>query len=340
MLYEDTQVRFVSHKEQQRQLRTSSQMLADVMTNSKQVVATTQQEEENKRLCHSEEFLDESSESPTGSRRSCRFVSLTCVFLSAATLVVFYTNYFTRIMSTPPPSNDVAWYELEFFTPFDNGNSTKVTFILECYRDWAPVSFERFATLVEDGFLHDQYLVRAIPDFVLDFNYGPTGGNGSAQEWQHYQDLSWFGPNMDEPKWNATQQSNAMGTITFGQEDDGRTKTEVFVNIKDNQRLDELGFWPFGRVVKTIIVADNGTASDSDATTVIFTRCNQDWTKQTQEALQMKYGDIYFADGADEKKAQIRQNLLIAGGNDYIARQFPGMSQLKSVKRLDAKPDL
>jgi cyclophilin family peptidyl-prolyl cis-trans isomerase len=50
--------------------------------------------------------------------------------------------------------------------------------------------------------------------------------------------------------------SNARGTVSFAQfKPDDRT-TNLFINLRDNPRLDALGFAPIGRVVKGMAVAD------------------------------------------------------------------------------------
>jgi peptidyl-prolyl cis-trans isomerase A (cyclophilin A) len=50
--------------------------------------------------------------------------------------------------------------------------------------------------------------------------------------------------------------SNARGTVTFAQLTPSDRTTNLFINLRDNSRLDALGFAPIGRVVKGMAVAD------------------------------------------------------------------------------------
>ena len=55
---------------------------------------------------------------------------------------------------------------------------------------------------------------------------------------------------------DARRVSNARGTISFAQFDPDDRTTNLFINLRDNSRLDALGFVPSGRVVKGMAVAD------------------------------------------------------------------------------------
>ena len=116
--------------------------------------------------------------------------------------------------------------------------------------DWAPWSVDRFLKLVDAQVLDQQRFCRAIEGFVLDRNYGPCAGATTEDpQSQLYNELPWAKPKELDAAAGGKQQKNQAGTICFGLEDDGTTKTEVFVNLVDNsERLDSLGFWPFGQV--------------------------------------------------------------------------------------------
>lgn len=196
------------------------------------------------------------------------------------------------------------------------------SFTLRLYRKWAPASFDRFINLAKQKYYDNQIQYRAIPGFVLDGNYAPPNGLKHKDDplVRFYNDeLPWLAVNETETKRGGEKQSNKLGTISFGQEDDGRTKSEIFINVVDNGgKLDGLGFWPFG-----IVEADSEAA---------LKRMMATWVAKT---MNFKYGDIFFAGNASAEEAHKRQETLMQGGNEFVDRQYPGMTKFVSVEVID-----
>ena len=189
--------------------------------------------------------------------------------------------------------------------------------LLECHRSWAPASFDRFLHLVHVGFLDSQFFVRAIPGYVLDWNYGPT----SSTTAHVYDALTWFKPSESDKDLGGKQMSNTVGMVAFGQEIDGATKSEVFVNLADNgSRLDAL-FWPFATVV------------EFDGKRVQWGQADDGHTlpELVEAAVNFQHGDVFFAGGASLNEANKRQQAVIAGGNEHIARTYPDLTQITSA---------
>ena len=194
--------------------------------------------------------------------------------------------------------------------------------LLECHRSWAPASFDRFLHLVHVGFLDSQFFVRAIPGYVLDWNYGPT----SRTTAHVYDALTWFKPSESDKDLGGKQMSNTVGMVAFGQEADGATKSEVFVNLADNgSRLDALsgggGFWPFATVVEFDGKRVQGGQAD-DCHTL---------GELVEAAVNFQHGDVFFAGGASLDEANKRQQAVIAGGNEHIARTYSDLTQITSA---------
>lgn len=165
---------------------------------------------------------------------------------------------------------------------------------------------------------------------MLDWNYGPTAGCTAqdADACAHlYAELEWFKPREAELTQGCIQRKNCAGTISFGQEEDGTTKTEVFINMADNSKmLDKLGFWPFGKVVVSKPSFEAGQTSGeapNDAVSELLAawqgvagpnKRERRSTKGSTEgtvpadtaAMNFSHGDIFFAGGASAKKAQVR----------------------------------
>eukprot|EP00929_Paragymnodinium_shiwhaense_P108540 TRINITY_DN74862_c0_g1_i1.p1 TRINITY_DN74862_c0_g1~~TRINITY_DN74862_c0_g1_i1.p1 ORF type:complete len:305 (-),score=38.88 TRINITY_DN74862_c0_g1_i1:576-1490(-) len=198
-------------------------------------------------------------------------------------------------------------------------------FLIELHRSWAPVSYERFLALVRAGFFEEQRFVRAVPGFILDWNYAPTAGLDDNDDplVRFYKDqLSWYAPNASDRQAGGRFQTNSLGTVAFGQEADGRTKSEVFVNLAANARLDRLGFWPVGRLLDL--------SSRSVAAQV------QQWQSGQ---INFDHGDVFFAGNASSEEASRRQKKLMNGGNKFIDERYPGCTYITKVDILSVSAD-
>ena len=110
-------------------------------------------------------------------------------------------------------------------------------------RSWAPHGVDRAYNLARAGYFDDSRFYRVVDGFIAQF--GLAGNPAIARRWSQ------------EPLPPDTRRvSNARGTVSFAQfKPDDRT-TNLFINLRDNPRLDSLGFAPIGRVVKGMAVAD------------------------------------------------------------------------------------
>jgi peptidyl-prolyl cis-trans isomerase A (cyclophilin A) len=110
-------------------------------------------------------------------------------------------------------------------------------------RAWAPHGVDRAYNLARAGYFDDSRFYRVVDGFVAQF--GLAGEPGVARRWSQE-------PLPRDPR----RASNVRGTVTYAQfKPDDRTTT-LFINLRDNARLDALGFAPIGRVVKGMAVAD------------------------------------------------------------------------------------
>jgi peptidyl-prolyl cis-trans isomerase A (cyclophilin A) len=120
--------------------------------------------------------------------------------------------------------------------------TTKGTFVVDVYRDWAPHGAKRFYNLVKIGYYDGCAFFRVLP-FCAQF--GIHGDPKVSAAWNEA-----FLP-ADRPK-----QSNRRGFVSFAQRGspDMRT-TQLFVNRTDNTFLDR-DFPPIGQVVEGLDVVD------------------------------------------------------------------------------------
>jgi peptidyl-prolyl cis-trans isomerase A (cyclophilin A) len=119
-------------------------------------------------------------------------------------------------------------YQVKFVT-------TRGEFTLTVTRAWAPLGADRFYNLVRHQFYDNGSFFRVVPEFVVQFGlsaYPPVSA-------------AWKETNIkDDP----VTQSNKKGYITFATAGPNTRTTQVFISLKDNPRLDSMGFAPFGVV--------------------------------------------------------------------------------------------
>ncbi|MHB1168438.1 MAG: peptidylprolyl isomerase [Longimicrobiales bacterium] len=164
--------------------------------------------------------------------------------------------------------------------------TTEGEFTIEVYRDWAPRGADRFYNLVRSGYYDGNRFFRVVPGFMAQF--GVHGDPAVEQAWRG-QTLP------DDP----VQQSNRRGTISFAMKGPDSRSTQVFINYRDNEALDQSGFAPFGRVVDGMIIVD---------------RLNGEYGEPPPEGR-----------GPDERR-------LVTEGEDYLRREFPDLDRIERAE--------
>jgi peptidyl-prolyl cis-trans isomerase A (cyclophilin A) len=159
-------------------------------------------------------------------------------------------------------------------------------FVVQVYRDWAPRGADRFYYLVRNGFYDGVRFFRVLEGFVAQF--GANGDPAVSRVW----DVRTI---PDDP----VKQSNTRGTVSFATGGPNTRTTQVFVNFRNNARLDRLGFAPFGRVVDGM---------------------------SRVEQLYSGYGE-----GAPTGKGP-DQDRIAAQGNAYLRREFPRLDSVRVAR--------
>jgi peptidyl-prolyl cis-trans isomerase A (cyclophilin A) len=164
-------------------------------------------------------------------------------------------------------------------------DTSKGPFVVAVHRDWAPLGADRFYNLVKNGFFNNARFFRVISGFMVQF-----GINADPRVSAVWRDANI----SDDP----VKQSNTRGMITFATRGPNTRTTQMFINYADNNRLDGMGFAPFGQVVSGMNVVD---------------------------ALYSGYGE-----GAP-RGAGPEQGRLQSEGNAYLIREFPKLDYIKSA---------
>ena len=155
-------------------------------------------------------------------------------------------------------------------------------FVVQVHREWAPIGAQRFYELVKDGYYTDIAFFRVIEGFMVQF--GIHGDPAVAAKWKD--------SNIEDDPVNA---SNMRGRITFATAGPGTRTTQLFINYVNNERLDGMGFAPFGEVIEGMDVV---------------------------EAIHSDYGEGAPA-GRGPDQGRIQEE-----GNQYLRESFPGLDYI------------
>jgi len=136
--------------------------------------------------------------------------------------------------------------------------TSKGPLVIEAHRDWAPRGADRFYELIQDHYYNDARFFRVIPNFVAQF--GLAANPAMTKKWDK---------SIDD---DVVAHTNGVGTVTFATAGRNSRTTQVFINLRSNQTLDDKGFAAFGKVIEGMDVVEKlyskyGDAPDQDAIT-------------------------------------------------------------------------
>jgi peptidyl-prolyl cis-trans isomerase A (cyclophilin A) len=158
--------------------------------------------------------------------------------------------------------------------------TSRGSFVVAVDRSWSPHGADRFHELAANHFFDEQRFFRVLSGYIAQF-----GASGDPK----INDL-WEGKKIpDDPR----RQSNARGTISFAAEGTDSRTHQLFINVKDNPKLDAQNFIPVGRVVEGMSVVD---------------------------ALNDDYGE------------SPKYHLIATLGNSYLRRMFPRLDYIKTAR--------
>lgn len=180
--------------------------------------------------------------------------------------------------------------------------TTAGDFTVKVTRDWAPNGADRFYSLVKTGYYDGTRFFRVVEDFVVQW-----GIHGEPEV-----NAAWYDPKNKDAvnlKDDKRKKSNKAGTIVFANAGPNTRSTQLFINLGDNDFLDDeikmrgSVFAPFGQV---------------DA--------------QGMKVVKKLYN------GYGEPPRQL-QGLLAEKGNDILDEYFPKMDAIQSATIVEDKPE-
>ena len=201
-------------------------------------------------------------------------VRSTLLLLIGATVAALAAGCGEKSKAAPMPAGAVPDSFRVAFT------TSKGTFVVQANRAWAPNGADRFYALATSGFFDDNRFFRVLPNYIAQF--GINDRKAVNEQWDKQ-------PLADDPR----KESNARGTLVFTTSGANTRSHQIFINLKDNPKLDGQGFVPFGRIVAGMEVADS---------------------------LYDDYGD------------DPQQHLISTLGNNYLLRMFPKLDYITTAK--------
>jgi peptidyl-prolyl cis-trans isomerase A (cyclophilin A) len=189
---------------------------------------------------------------------------LVCALVSIAALAV---------PAGAAASGAPAQYRVKFDT-------SRGAFIVGVVRAQAPHGADRLYDLVKHNFFDGARFYRVVPGFVVQWGYAADPATTSK----------WKSAIPDDP----VGTSNARGTITFAATSEPNSRsTQLFINYRNNGRLDSLGFAPLGKVMSGMNVVDG----------------------------------IYSGYGESPDQGRIAES-----GNSYLTKEFPKLDYIKTAR--------
>jgi peptidyl-prolyl cis-trans isomerase A (cyclophilin A) len=167
--------------------------------------------------------------------------------------------------------------------------TTRGRFDVMAHRGWSPNGVDRFYDLVRRQYYDSVAFFRVVPGFVAQF--GLSGDPRVNDAWRTRSIA-------DEP----VGQTNRRGRIAFARGGRNTRTVQLFINLRDNPRLDTLngfGFPPIAEVVSGMEVVDS---------------------------LYSGYGE-----GAPRGQGPV-QDSIRAEGNAYLARGFPRLDYVRRAR--------
>lgn len=114
-------------------------------------------------------------------------------------------------------------------------------FEVELFMKESPITSKNFLDLVNKGFYNGLVIHRIVPNFVIQG--GDPKGDGSGGPGYSIQD-------------EKSTQRQVRGTLGMAKSGPNTAGSQFYVNLKDNLRLDDMGFTAFAKVVKGMDVVD------------------------------------------------------------------------------------
>lgn len=154
-------------------------------------------------------------------------------------------------------------------------------------KNWAPLGVGQFYEAVHANYYDRARFFRSIRGFVVQF--GIAADPAASAQWRSRTIAD-----------DTVRQSNRRGSVVFASGGPNTRTVQMFINLRDNARLDGLGFSPIGEVIAGLDFVD---------------------------ALYTGYGDGATAPNQDRLNRE---------GEAYLAESFPLLDQITTARIIRA----
>ncbi len=199
--------------------------------------------------------------------------------------IIFNCSGSTKLLN--PSDEDLGMKAPEKFTVVFV--TTKGDIKIDVKREYSPLGVDRFYFLAKNHYYDGNRFFRVVPDFVVQ--WGINGNPEINKVWEN-------AGIEDEP----VKLSNKKGTMAFARGGPDTRSNQLFINLKDNLRLDTTnfmgvkGFPAFGKVVDGMNVVES-----------IYSGYRE---LPNQDSIQIK-------------------------GNEYLMRNFPELDYIITTKIIE-----
>ena len=141
--------------------------------------------------------------------------------------------------------------------------TSKGDFEIEINRDLSPNAADRIYQQLKHKFYDNILFYRVVPNFVVQF--GPLDSTKIVNTWDKFK-----------VKDEIVKGSNVKGAISYARSGPDSRGSHLFINLKDNKRLDTVyynkvkGFPAFGKVTKGMSVVEQLYSGYSNETMKVF----------------------------------------------------------------------
>jgi peptidyl-prolyl cis-trans isomerase A (cyclophilin A) len=173
--------------------------------------------------------------------------------------------------------------------------SSRGPFDVMAHRDWAPIGVQRLYQTLGEHYYDDARFFRVVKNYVAQF--GLAGDPSKTAAWRRRC-------MADE----AVKHPNTRGTMAYARGGPNTRSIQLFINFKDNPKLDTLagfGFPPIGELVQGM---------------------------ENVDSLYNGYGDSAPRSGPQFGREGPSQDSITAQGNAYLNRGWPKLDYVKTAR--------
>jgi len=169
--------------------------------------------------------------------------------------------------------------------------TTRGDFTIEVHRDWSPSGADRLYQLLSTGFYNDNGIFRVQTGYVIQF------GISDDKKVNEFWDMK---PIPDEP----VLVRNLKGSISYARDGMNSRTVQLFINLKDNFKLDTISY--------------NGVRGFTPVANIVD-------NYETVEKLYPGYGF----------EPANHQDSIMEKGNAYLKKKFPEIDYIIEAKIIE-----